>query len=90
MTNRFAISNSFRKTMKRILEEAVKRCELPDGVFIASPDDLVSEGLKNPFVVVTNNWSVTEGVLALRRGALKYVGMTEDIENMAERLELNL
>ena len=74
------------ESMAKILKEVVGDTNLPEGVSVVHPREV--ETAKKPFVVVTITPSVDGAIKSFSAGALKYVEMTFNKEELKKKLSV--
>lgn len=88
MTERYTISDRFRKEERNVLTQAVGKSSLPEGVTIAHFRDLPD--VQKPFVVVDTiamrRDVLSRSVSSYRAGAESYVLMDLDVSRLASSL----
>lgn len=84
MPDRFNISANFEDGYREVVEEAVKKSNLPEGVNVIQGSE-ISEA-KKPFVVIAWATDWEEAREAFKAGALDYVPASMNADELARRL----
>lgn len=85
MPERFNVSSKFESRSASFLNEVLPEVDLPEDINVLTPREL--DNPPKPFVVVTFQPSVKEGIKCYEAGAIRYVTMDFDKTKLRSALE---
>jgi len=87
MTDIYTISPFFRGQSREVIEKALQKSGLPEGVSVIPSLESEIQEAKKPFVVATTSSCWEHARLAFRKGAINYVTMDLNPDELALKFD---